>query len=215
MRFLKDDFLSTIEINCDSSNVFQQLSKISHGSDIYFISPEQYEKLKNLQGIDLVRALKGDNESEYENKKIGLFNKYLIGSPLVLFDKQDNNSTRSFSFIFQNKEADIEENECEVIDNYPDICNTRDIAKYHTDNAFYTDTPLEDIITSLIHSSTHFYHVTNFGYLMKSTPKEYELQEQITTRISKGKIPIRRTKISKVQALTMLDEMCSSNLPNL
>jgi len=69
MRFLKDDFLNTIEINCDSSNVFQQLSKISHGSDIYFISPEQYETLRNLQGIDLVRALKGDKESKYEKKK--------------------------------------------------------------------------------------------------------------------------------------------------
>lgn len=215
MRFLKDDFLTTKEINCDSSNIFELLSQVSHGSDIYLISSEQYETLRNLQGLDLIKALKGDNYSEYENKKIGLFNKYLIGSPLVLFDKQDSYSTRSFSFIFKNKDADIDINECEVIDNYPDICNTRDIGKYHTDNALYTDTPLEEIITVLINSSNNFYLITNFGYLMKTTPKEYEKQEKITTRITKGKIPIRRTKISKDQALSMLDEMCSDRLPNM
>jgi len=215
MRFLKDDLLSMKEINCDSSNILERLSAASHGSDIYIITPEQYNVLKDLKSIDLVRALKGAKQSEYETKKIGLFNKYLIGSPLVLFDKQDKYNTRSFSFIFENKDAGIDTNQCEIVDNYPDICNLRDIAKYHTDNALYTDTPLEEIITSLINSSTQFYHVTNFGFLMKTTPKEYELQEQFTTKISKGMIPIRRTEITKDQAFWMLDEMCSDNAPTI
>ena len=211
MRFLKDEILSMKEIICDGTNIFDLLADISHGSDIYCITNKQYDTLKELKGIKLVRALKGEMYSQFENKKIGLFNKYLVGSPLVLFDKPDSSSTRSFSFLFQNYDAGVEENECEVIDNYPPICNTRDIVKYHTDNALYTDTPLEEIITCLINNSKKFYHITNYGYLMSTTPRQYEEREDSVIRITNGKIPIRRKQISKVQTLTMLDEMVASD----
>lgn len=207
MRFLKDNILYAEEIICDSSNIFDLLSQVSHGSDIYQINTEQYNKLKKLKGVELLRSL-----NECNAKQIGLFNKDLVGSPLVLFDKQDDLKTRSFSFIFANKDTDIDKNECEIIDNYPDICNTRDIAKYHTDRGLYTDTPIKELVETLIQNSENFYHITQYGFLMKTTPKEYHEQEKINTIISKGKITTRRKEISQKDSLQMLDEMCDNNV---
>lgn len=206
MRFLKDNIVFTEDIVCDASNIFELLSQVSHGSDIYQITTEQYNKLKELKGVELLKSL-----NECNTKQIGLFNKDLVGSPLVLFDKQDDLKTRSFSFIFANKDADIDKNECEIIDNYPDICNTRDIAKYHTDRALYTDTPIKELVESLIKNSENFYYITQYGFLMKTTPKEYHEQEKINTIISKGKITTRRKEISQKDSLQMLDEMCDNN----
>lgn len=214
MRFLKDKIFYTEEIICDSSNIFEFLSQVSYGSDIYQISTEQYDKLKHLEGLELVKAITTDEKNSIFNaKKIGLFNKNLIGSPLVLFDKQNKLKTRSFSFLFRNKEAEIDKNECEIIDDYPDIFNTRDIIKYHTDRALYTDTPLKEIIKNLINNSENFYHVTQYGFLMKTTPKEYQEQEKVNRIISKGKIPARRIEISQRDSIQMLDEMCGNTAP--
>jgi len=206
MRFLKNEIINMKEVVCDASNIFDVLSDVSHGGYIYYVSPEQYERLQNMSISERSKALM-DYNSEYAQKRIGCFNKSLVGSPLVLTDKEDSYSTRSFVFIFKNPIKQIDSNDCEVVENYPSINTTRDIAKYTTDYGLYTDTSFEEMTKMLIEHSEKFYKVNNVyngGFLFHTTPKEAEKNDKTKNFISKGAIGKRRIEITREQALEMI-----------
>ena len=210
MRFLKDNILRMSEYFLTPDSLFSVLGTVSYGSSIYQLSTEELEELKNMKTLDRVSELTSVEGSRFTARRIGLFNPNLPGSPLILSHKEDG-FVRSFVFILKNSQYNITHNDCEVVDNYPNIFDTRDISKYNIDHALFTDEDISSFIKSMMDICTRFYHVEKSGFLLRETPEDKEKEEKIKAYITHGKTTPRRTKITKKQTLQFLDEFIREN----
>ena len=162
--------------------------------------------------VERVNAYTEDN-SVFREKRIGLHCKQLIGCPLILHNREDEYKTRSFTFAFKNDALGIKHNACEVIDNYPDFFNTRDVAKYTVDDPIFIDTNFEGIVKSLLTQTYKIYHVVHQGhgaFAMFDTPEQREKSYKYAMKLLHGNVELvghSREPITKTQAYQMLEEV--------
>ena len=204
------------------------------GSMIYHVTEEEYESLKNGWGVNKPKNPVYDyvtdcgtpsSDGDEKRRDIGLFCPEFVGNTLTLSYPVDKDwgNTRSYAFMFKdNKDTPlasmykrgrypIENNECEIIDNYIHINDTRDIIKYSQCGELFTTETIESLAKAMMKNCKKISYVDcskpDVHPLLFDTPKDIEKREKVFKHLDpKGFQPRRSLYFTKKEAYQMVDE---------